>query len=80
MGPLSIPFPEINPVAVQFGPFAVKWYGLAYMAGLLLGWFYVVANRSETEASRKPRLRECAQGNGLDSGAARPDDVVSCGM
>jgi phosphatidylglycerol:prolipoprotein diacylglycerol transferase len=41
MGPLSIPFPEINPVAVQFGPFAVKWYGLAYMAGLLLGWFYV---------------------------------------
>jgi phosphatidylglycerol---prolipoprotein diacylglyceryl transferase len=41
MGLLSITFPDINPVAVQFGPFAVKWYGLAYMAGLLLGWFYV---------------------------------------
>jgi phosphatidylglycerol:prolipoprotein diacylglycerol transferase len=41
MGLLSIPFPEINPVAVEIGPFAVKWYGLAYMAGLLLGWLYV---------------------------------------
>ena len=41
MGLLSIPFPEINPVAVQLGPLAVKWYGLAYMAGLLLGWLYI---------------------------------------
>ena len=41
MGLLSIPYPDINPVAVQLGPFAVKWYGLAYMAGLLLGWLYI---------------------------------------
>ena len=41
MGLLAIPFPEINPVALQIGPIAVKWYGLAYMAGLLLGWLYI---------------------------------------
>ena len=35
---LAIPFPDFNPVALELGPFAIKWYGLAYMAGLVLGW------------------------------------------
>lgn len=38
---LAIPFPDIDPVALQLGPVAVKWYGLAYMAGLLVGWQYI---------------------------------------
>ena len=41
MGLLAIPFPDIDPVALWLGPLSVKWYGLAYMAGLLLGWLYV---------------------------------------
>jgi phosphatidylglycerol---prolipoprotein diacylglyceryl transferase len=41
MSLLAIPFPEIDPIALRLGPIAVKWYGLAYMAGLLLGWLYV---------------------------------------
>lgn len=36
----AIPFPAIDPVAVSIGPFAVRWYGLAYFAGILLGWWY----------------------------------------
>ncbi|MGT2443968.1 prolipoprotein diacylglyceryl transferase [Ensifer adhaerens] len=35
-----LPFPEIDPVIVQIGPLAIHWYGLAYVAGILLGWFY----------------------------------------
>jgi phosphatidylglycerol---prolipoprotein diacylglyceryl transferase len=38
---LAIPFPDIDPVALSLGPLTVKWYGLAYMVGLLLGWFYI---------------------------------------
>lgn len=38
---LAIPYPEINPVAIPLGPFSVKWYGLAYIAGLALGWLYI---------------------------------------
>lgn len=38
---LALPYPDIDPVALKLGPFAVKWYGLAYVAGLLLGWQYV---------------------------------------
>lgn len=38
---LAIPFPQMDPVAFSIGPLAFKWYGLAYMAGLLLGWLYI---------------------------------------
>lgn len=32
-------FPSLDPVALQLGPFAVRWYGLAYMVGFLAGWW-----------------------------------------
>jgi phosphatidylglycerol---prolipoprotein diacylglyceryl transferase len=35
---LAIPFPAVDPVLVQVGPFAVRWYALAYIAGIVLGW------------------------------------------
>lgn len=40
MSLLVLPFPNFDPVAVSFGPFAVKWYALAYIAGIVLGWVY----------------------------------------
>ncbi len=41
MSLLALPFPNFDPVALQIGPFAIKWYGLAYLSGLLLGWLYI---------------------------------------
>jgi phosphatidylglycerol---prolipoprotein diacylglyceryl transferase len=42
MTPLALlTYPNIDPVAIEIGPISVKWYGLAYMAGLLLGWLYI---------------------------------------
>ena len=38
---LAIPFPVIDPTLVEIGPFAIRWYALAYIVGLLLGWRYV---------------------------------------
>jgi phosphatidylglycerol:prolipoprotein diacylglycerol transferase len=35
-----LPYPVIDPVAIEFGPVQLRWYGLAYMAGILLGWLY----------------------------------------
>lgn len=37
---MSLPFPIIDPVAIEIGPLAVRWYGLAYVAGLMLGYAY----------------------------------------
>src|SRR5271169_6397620 len=50
-----IPYPAINPVAVSLGPFAIRWYALAYIAGLLIGWRYCLA------LSKKPPLMARAQ-------------------
>ncbi|MFC0242033.1 prolipoprotein diacylglyceryl transferase [Rhodopseudomonas telluris] len=36
----AIAFPVFDPVAVAIGPFAIRWYALAYIAGILLGWLY----------------------------------------
>ena len=42
--PISIiPFPDFNPVLVSIGPFAIRWYALAYIFGILLGWAYARA-------------------------------------
>jgi len=30
-----IAYPKIDPILVQFGPFAIRWYGLAYVAGFV---------------------------------------------
>ena len=42
-----IPFPSFDPVLVSIGPFAIRWYALAYICGILLGWLYaraIIAN------------------------------------
>lgn len=37
----AILFPAFDPVAIQLGPFAIRWYALAYITGILLGWWMV---------------------------------------
>ena len=36
----AIAFPAIDPIALELGPLAIRWYSLAYVAGILLGWRY----------------------------------------
>ncbi|HEY1934399.1 MAG TPA: prolipoprotein diacylglyceryl transferase [Acetobacteraceae bacterium] len=31
-------YPQFNPDIVRIGPFAIRWYAIAYIVGLLLGW------------------------------------------
>jgi phosphatidylglycerol---prolipoprotein diacylglyceryl transferase len=38
--PISLVFPNIDPVLVTIGPLSIRWYALAYIAGLMLGWAY----------------------------------------
>ena len=38
-----LPFPAINPTLLQLGPLAIRWYALAYIAGLLIGWALIRA-------------------------------------
>jgi phosphatidylglycerol---prolipoprotein diacylglyceryl transferase len=36
----AIAFPTFNPIAISIGPFAIRWYALAYICGIILGWIY----------------------------------------
>ncbi|SOE14195.1 prolipoprotein diacylglyceryl transferase [Hoeflea halophila] len=51
-------FPDIDPVILAIGPVEVRWYGLAYVLGIILGWRYarrLVENRKLWPASG-PRM------------------------
>jgi phosphatidylglycerol:prolipoprotein diacylglycerol transferase len=59
---MEIPFPRIDPAAftiplpdmdlgpLHLGPFPIRWYALAYILGLLIGWWYA------TRIASRPRL------------------------
>lgn len=38
--PAVLPFPDIDPVLVRIGPLAIHWYGVGYVVGILIGWWY----------------------------------------
>ena len=38
---MSIPYPTIDPILIKIGPLPIRWYSLAYIAGIAGGWFYV---------------------------------------
>ena len=35
-----LPFPAFDPVLISIGPLSIRWYALAYIFGILLGWWY----------------------------------------
>ena len=40
---MSLAYPSIDPVLIAIGPLPIRWYALAYIAGLVLGWAYARA-------------------------------------
>jgi phosphatidylglycerol:prolipoprotein diacylglycerol transferase len=64
--PFVIAYPMIDPVLVSVGPFPIRWYALAYIAGLVLGWAYA------QYLVRKPAL----WGAGARPDAACIDDLL----
>ncbi|MGB0631840.1 MAG: prolipoprotein diacylglyceryl transferase [Alphaproteobacteria bacterium] len=39
---LTLTYPTIDPVLIEIGPFAIRWYALSYIAGILLAWRYMI--------------------------------------
>ncbi|OJW65556.1 MAG: prolipoprotein diacylglyceryl transferase [Afipia sp. 64-13] len=38
--PLVMTYPVFDPIAIALGPIAIRWYALAYIGGIVLGWLY----------------------------------------
>ena len=39
---MTVPYPAIDPVALQLGPLPIRWYSLAYIVGIGVGWWYAL--------------------------------------
>jgi len=61
VAPLAIPFPRIDPVALQVGPVAIRWYALAYIVSLLFAWWYC-----RKLANARPEGREIMSSRDVD--------------
>ena len=51
----AIILPEFNKFAVQFGGFGIRWYAIAYLVGLLAGWYLL---RREADKIDSPLRHE----------------------
>ncbi len=50
-----MPFPDIDPVALSIGPLAIRWYALAYLAGIIGGWRLCMFLAGRDSTSPAPR-------------------------
>ena len=52
---LTLTFPAIDPVLIEVGPIAIRWYALSYIAGILLAWRYMIwlAKRSPAHITKE---------------------------
>lgn len=55
-----MPFPDIDPVLISIGPLQIHWYGLAYVAGILIGWQYArrLARNTSLWRNETPAITE----------------------
>ncbi len=54
----ALTFPNIDPIIFQIGPVAVRWYGLAYITGLLLGIWLLKRLVSKQPVFMKPEYAD----------------------
>ncbi len=53
---VGLSFPEIDPIAIHFTEsFGIRWYALAYLVGILGGWFYASRLANLNKADRPNR-------------------------
>ncbi len=43
----GLPYPEISPIALSLGIIDIRWYSLAYLAGIVAAWFLVLKNNKK---------------------------------
>lgn len=61
----ALTFPQIDPVIFSIGPLAIRWYSMAYIAGIVFAWWYI------RRLSKKP---------GAAMSAAHIDDFITWGL
>ncbi|MEX0298843.1 MAG: prolipoprotein diacylglyceryl transferase [Kordiimonas sp.] len=37
----TLSYPQIDPILIEIGPLAIRWYSLAYIGGIIFAWWYI---------------------------------------
>ncbi len=55
----ALTFPNIDPIIFSVGPFAVHWYGLGYIVGILFAWWYgkLLLSRNDLWKNNQPPMK-----------------------
>ncbi len=55
---MTLRLPDIDPVLIALGPVKIRWYALAYVAGIVLGWLHAgrLLKKPELWPGNKPPL------------------------
>jgi phosphatidylglycerol:prolipoprotein diacylglycerol transferase len=79
---LTIAFPVFDPIAISIGPIAIRWYALAYIGGIVLGWIYARSLVRTKIMSGRPRSAEALDGFilGHRYHRRRPAPVTCCSI
>ncbi len=62
-----LPYPQIDPVLIQIGPLAIRWYALSYIGGLLCAWWLIARTLRQKDIWRNAPFKGKAP--------ATPDDI-----
>lgn len=53
-----LPYPDMSPFLVHiYGPIGLRWYALSYIAGLLLGWWWILRTLRQSDLWMNPPFR-----------------------
>ena len=44
-------YPQIDPILVEFGPIAIRWYSLSYITGIIFAWWYIRRQAAKPRAA-----------------------------
>jgi phosphatidylglycerol---prolipoprotein diacylglyceryl transferase len=64
----TLPYPNLDPVLLHLWVFTIRWYAIAYIAGLLLGWWYAVRLLHNTALWINPPFKGKAPATAEDIG------------
>ncbi len=54
----GLDFPNISPILFSIGPVAIRYYSLAYLFGILIGWFLLLKNIKKYNLNITPKQVE----------------------
>ncbi len=57
---LALAFPNFDPVAIEWGPLVVRWYALAYVVGILVGWRVMLSLAQRQGPDGQPLMSRAA--------------------